>query len=144
MLGVNLVCPGTLKEAYLRDAVAEYTKRLSRFCRLTVTEIAESTPEKEKDAILKACKGYVIALCIEGQTVSSEELARKMENVALSYPTVTFVIGSSEGLDDEVKNRANWKLSFSPMTFPHQLMRVILLEQIYRAFTINNHITYHK
>lgn len=144
MLAVNVVCPGTLKEAYLRDAAAEYAKRLSRFCRLTVTELAETTPEREKDAILRACKGYVVALCVEGTELSSEALADRLEKIALSHSTLTLVIGSSEGLADEVKARADLRLSFSPMTFPHQLMRVMLLEQLYRAFTINNHITYHK
>lgn len=144
MLGINLVCPGNLKEAYLRDAVAEYVRRLSRFCRLTVTEVAESTPEKEKDSILRHLRGTVVALCIEGKELSSTDLASFVEKTSLTSSEITFVIGSSCGLAPEVKARADLRLSFSPMTFPHQLMRVMLLEQIYRAMTILNHVPYHK
>ena len=144
MLSVNIVCVGNLKEKWLREAAAEYEKRLSRFCRLTVTELPEQTPEKEKEKILKKLSGYVIALCVEGTQMSSEELSSKMEKLTMQTSEITFVIGSSEGLADEVKARADFKLSFSKFTFPHQLMRVILLEQVYRAFTIQNNITYHK
>lgn len=144
MLNVNVVCVGKLKEKYWRDAVDEYSKRLSRFCRLSVYEADESEPQKEMPAILKHCSGYVIALCVEGEMMTSEKLAETIEHVAFSHSSVTFVIGSSTGLADGVKKKADIRLSFSPMTFPHQMMRVILLEQIYRAFTINNNIKYHK
>ena len=144
MLGINLVCPGNLKEAYLRDAASEYARRLSRFCRLTVTEVAESTPEKEKDQILRHLCGTVVALCIEGKELSSTDLAAFVEKTSLISSEITFVIGSSCGLAPEVKAKADLRLSFSAMTFPHQLMRVMLLEQIYRAMTIVNHIPYHK
>ena len=144
MLGINLVCPGNLKEAYLRDAASEYARRLSRFCRLTVTEVAESTPEKEKDQILRHLRGTVVALCIEGQELSSTDLAAFVEKTSLTSSEITFVIGSSCGLAPEVKAKADIRLSFSAMTFPHQLMRVMLLEQIYRAMTIVNHVPYHK
>ena len=144
MLGVKIVCVGNLKEKYLKDAAAEYVKRLSRFCDLEITETPESTPAKEKDAILKNIKGKTVALCVEGERMSSEMLAEFIEKTAQSSPKITFVIGGSDGLDGEVKSRADLKLSFSEMTFPHQLMRIILLEQIYRAFTIINNIKYHK
>lgn len=144
MLNVNIVCVGKLKEKYWRDAVCEYSKRLSRFCRLTVFEAEESDPQKEMPVILKNCRGYVIALCVEGEQMTSEKLAQTVEKVAFSNSSITFVIGSSTGLADGVKSAADLKLSFSKMTFPHQMMRVVLLEQIYRAFTINNNIKYHK
>ena len=144
MLTVKIVCVGTLKESYWRDACAEYIKRLSAFCRPVVTELAESCPAKEKDAILRACEGYVVALCVEGASMTSEALADKIETLCQTHSKITFVIGSSCGLDDEVKRRADLRLSFSSFTFPHQMMRVVLLEQIYRAFTINRNMTYHK
>lgn len=144
MLNVNVVCVGKLKEKYWRDAVDEYSKRLSRFCRLTVFEADESDPQKEMPVILKKCKGYVVALCVEGEMMTSEKLAETVEKVSFSHSDITFVIGSSTGLADGVKKAADLRLSFSKMTFPHQMMRVILLEQIYRAFTINNNIKYHK
>ena len=144
MLSVFVVCVGTLKESYLKDAVHEYAKRLCRFCKMQVVEVAESTPEKEKDDLLKQCRGYKIALCVEGKQISSEQLAQKIADVSMQHSSLTFIIGSSTGLDDSVKKAADMQLSFSPMTFPHQLMRVILMEQIYRAFTINHHIKYHK
>lgn len=144
MLNVNIVCVGKLKEKYWRDAVCEYSKRLSRFCRLTVFEAEESDPQKEMPVILKNCRGYIIALCVEGEQMTSEKLAQTVEKIAFSNSSITFVIGSSTGLADGVKSAADLKLSFSKMTFPHQMMRVVLLEQIYRAFTINNNIKYHK
>lgn len=144
MLGIRLVCVGNLKEKYLKDAAAEYVKRLSRFCDLEITETPESTPEKEKDPILKNLKGKAVALCVEGEEMSSEELAKFIAKTAQTSSKITFVIGGSDGLDGEVKARADFRLSFSKMTFPHQLMRIILLEQIYRAFTINENIKYHK
>ncbi len=144
MINVNILCVGNLKEKWLREAAAEYEKRLSRFCRLTVIELPEQTPEKEKEKILSKMKGYNIALCVEGTQMTSEALAEKMDKLTMQTSEITFIIGSSEGLAAEVKQKANFKLSFSEFTFPHQLMRVILLEQIYRAFTIQNNITYHK
>ena len=144
MLGVRILCVGNLKERYLRDAAAEYVKRLSRFCDLEIVETPESDPEKEKDALLRGIKGKTVALCVEGERMSSEKLAEFIDRTAQTSPKLTFIIGGSEGLSPEVKSRADLKLSFSDMTFPHQLMRIILLEQIYRAFTINNNIKYHK
>ena len=112
--------------------------------KIEIYEAGESTPEKEKTEILKNLSGYIIALCVEGKQLSSEKLAAKIEDISNISSKITFVIGGSDGLADEVKAAAALRLSFSEMTFPHQMMRVILLEQIYRAFTINNNITYHK
>lgn len=144
MLTVNLVCVGDLKEKYLKEACNEYIKRLSRFCKLNIIEVAESTKEKEKEFILKKIEGYVVTLCVEGRQLSSGSFSEFIEKTSLISSKITFVIGGSEGLDEEIKNKSNFKFSFSEMTFPHQLMRVIFLEQLYRSFTINNNITYHK
>lgn len=145
MIKVNIVCVGKIKEEFYRSAVAEYSKRLSRFCKLEITEIAEGRNlEEEGAAIARRAQGYVIALCVEGQKLSSEGLASRIKCLCDTGRTITFVIGSSEGLSPSVKNAAKLKLSFSDMTFPHQLMRVILCEQIYRAFMINGGGEYHK
>lgn len=145
MQKITFVVVGKIKEAFYRDAVAEYAKRLSRFAKLEIKEIAEGmNPEAESADILRALKGYVIALAIEGKKLSSEGLAEKIKTCGDKGQEITFIIGSSCGLSDEVKNHADLKLSFSDMTFPHQLMRVILAEQVYRAFMINAGSTYHK
>ena len=145
MQKIYFVVVGKIKEKFYTDAVAEYVKRLSRFAKVEVKELPEgSGPEAEADSILRACKGYVIVLAIEGEKVSSEKLAAKMAKLTNEGKDVTFVIGSSCGLSDKVKQAADYKLSFSDMTFPHQLMRVILAEQVYRAFMINAGATYHK
>ena len=125
--------------------MAEYVKRLSRFAKVEIKELPEgANPEAEADGILRACKGYVIALAVEGEKLSSEKLAVKLQKLTDEGKDVSFVIGSSCGLSDKVKKAADFKLSFSDMTFPHQLMRVILAEQVYRAFMINAGSTYHK
>ena len=145
---ITIVCVGKIKEKFYRDALAEYTKRLSRYCSLSITEVAdEKTKEQASDVecaiikdregerILKSIRedGYVITLAIDGKNLDSVELSKKIENLALTGKSnLYFVIGGSLGLSDEVMKRADYKLSFSRMTFPHQLMRVILLEQIYR------------
>ena len=145
MQKVTIVCVGKIKEAFYRDAVAEYAKRLSRFVAFTVREIAEGRSlEEEGESILHAAKGFIIALCIEGKKMSSEGLAAEMKKLSDRGSEVTFIIGSSCGLCDKVKAVAHLKLSFSDMTFPHQLMRVILCEQIYRAYMINSGSEYHK
>lgn len=157
---ITIVCVGKIKEKFYRDALAEYTKRLSRYCNLTITEVAdEKTKEqasetecaiikdREGERILKSIRddGYVIALAIDGKTLDSVELSEKIDKLGLSGKSnVYFVIGGSLGLSDAVMKRADYKLSFSRMTFPHQLMRVILLEQIYRSYRIINHEPYHK
>ncbi len=151
MIKINLVAVGDIKEKYLVDAIAEYTKRLSRFCSLQIIEIKENT-NKNTQTALKAdeqnitphLKGYVIALAIEGKSLTSPQLAQKIKNLSLTTSEITFVIGASNGLSQQIKNQANELMSFSSLTFPHQLMRVIFLEQLYRAFTINNNISYHK
>lgn len=160
MQHVNIVCFGKLRETFWRDAVAEYAKRLQAFCKFEITEIPEaplrSEPsekeimqalEEEADVALKYIneKSFVIVLCVEGKQMPSEKLAETLSSAAQTgNGNVTFVIGSSFGLSDRVKKKANLKLSFSQMTFPHQLMRVILSEQIYRAYMIQNGTRYHK
>ena len=145
MQKIYVVTVGKIKESFYREAVAEYVKRLSRFAKVEIKELAEGAdPETEADDILRALKGYVIALAVEGEKSSSEKLAKKIKKLCDEGKEITFVIGSSCGLSDRVKNAANERLSFSDMTFPHQLMRVILTEQIYRAFMINSGSTYHK
>ena len=157
---ITIVCVGKIKEKFYRDALAEYTKRLSRYCSLTIMEVAdEKTKEqasetecaiikdREGERILKSIRddGYVIALAIDGKTLDSVDLSEKIDKLGLSGKSnVYFVIGGSLGLSDAVMKRADYKLSFSRMTFPHQLMRVILLEQIYRSYRIINHEPYHK
>ena len=144
MLTVKIVCVGTLKESYWRDACAEYEKRLSAFCKLKIVALPESTLSREKSEILKECEGFVVALCVEGKPMTSEALAEKIASVSQISSKITFVIGSSCGLDPEVKQRADLKLSFSSFTFPHQMMRVLLLEVLYRSFSILKGTKYHK
>lgn len=157
---IDIICVGKVKEQYLRDAIAEYSKRLGRYCKLNILEVAdEKTPEhasegverqikaKEGERIAKHIKpdSYVIALAIDGQQVTSEGFARKIDQLGIQGVShIQFVIGGSIGMDDAILRQANYKLSFSKMTFPHQLMRVILLEQVYRAYKINAHEPYHK
>jgi len=141
MLSVRILCVGTLKEAYLRDAVKEYAKRIGGYARLTVTE----TKNDRELLPLLPPKAYKIALCVEGKQLSSEELAAKLEELPnRGLSEVVFVIGDSDGMGEDIKAACELRLSFSRMTFPHQLMRVILLEQIYRSMTILNHGKYHK
>ena len=157
---ITVITVGKIKEKYLRDAIAEYTKRLSRYCKLEIIEVAdEKTPDqasetveeqirdKEGERILKYIRAdmYVITLEIGGKMVSSEELADKVNMLGIQgQSSVAFVIGGSIGLGREVLKRSDYALSFSKMTFPHQLMRVILLEQVYRSYRIINGEPYHK
>lgn len=157
---ISVICVGKLREKYLSQGVGEYAKRLGKYCSLEIIELAdESTPDnappaivtgikkKEGDRILKVIRddSYCIALAIDGTMLSSEELAAKLDKLALSGKShISFIIGGSLGLSDEVLARADFRLSFSKMTFPHQLMRMILLEQIYRAYKINRNEPYHK
>ncbi len=152
----QIVCVGSLKEKYFIDAVKEYQKRLSKFGEVRIIEVAEEkltschasdvekVKEKEGERLLEKCSGYVILCDLQGENISSTQLSQKLENIKQQHSTITFVIGGSYGVSEKVKKRADYLLCFSPMTFPHQLMRVILLEQIYRAETIAHHITYHK
>lgn len=145
MQKVNIVCVGKLKEKFYGDAVAEYCKRLSRFAAVTIRELPEKrTLSEEGSLILREMRGYTIVLAVEGKKLSSEALAEKVRQLCNAGKEITFVIGSSCGLSEEVKAAADFLLSFSDMTFPHQLMRVILCEQIYRAFMINAGCEYHK
>ena len=148
MLRVNLICCGKLKERFYSDACAEYEKRLSRYCSFEMTELPETGDlKKEGEAILSKIPAgaYVIALCIEGKLKSSEELAALLkEQCDRGISRIVLLIGSSFGLDEKVKQRADLRLSMSPMTFPHHLARVMVLEQLYRAFTINEGGKYHK
>ena len=157
---ITLVTVGKIKEKYLKDAIAEYSKRLGKYCKLEIIEVAdEKTPEnasateedmirqKEGERILSHIRdgAYVIALAIRGKELSSEELAAKIARLAVEGKgQLVFIIGGSLGLSEAVMKRSDYHLSFSPMTFPHQLMRVILLEQIYRSFRINAGEPYHK
>ena len=141
---INIVAVGNLKDKFFTDACAEYEKRLRRYCKTEIREITESNEKKEALEILNCLKGYVIVLAIEGKNMSSEEFADFIEKKTLSASEFTFVIGGSTGLDDSVKQRADLMLGFGRMTFPHRLARVMLLEQIYRAFGIIHHTAYHK
>lgn len=145
MQKITFLVVGKIKEAFYREAVAEYVKRLSRFVKLEIKELAEGASlETEADEILRQIKGYSIALAVEGEKLSSESLAKKMQTLSNAGKDVTFIIGSSNGLSPRVKTAVDYRLSFSDMTFPHQLMRVVLAEQVYRAYMINAGSTYHK
>ncbi|MDD6995565.1 MAG: 23S rRNA (pseudouridine(1915)-N(3))-methyltransferase RlmH [Candidatus Borkfalkiaceae bacterium] len=145
MQKIRIVTVGKLKERFWKEAVAEYTKRLSRFADVEIKELPErNTLEEEGKDILSACRGYVTALAVEGEKFSSERFAALLKKKADEGAELTFVIGSSCGLCPAVKRVADRLLSFSDFTFPHQLMRVILCEQVYRAFMINSGSAYHK
>lgn len=146
-MNITVLCIGKLKEKYWVDAIAEYSKRLSKYCHLTIEELKEGTVSVEGQNLLKKLKKdtFVITLEIKGTSLTSEGLAEKLESLGIEGKSdVTFVIGGSDGLSEEVSQRADFKLSFSQMTFPHQMMRVFLLEQIYRGFKIIKGETYHK
>lgn len=152
MIKINLICVGNLKDKFYIDACEEYKKRLSRFCSLKIIELKEYTnfdntekiKEYEGEEIIKNIKGFCVLMDVKGNLISSEDLSKKIENISLSESEITFIIGGSYGVSNQVKNRANLIISVSKMTFPHRLFRVMLLEQIYRAFTISNNIGYHK
>lgn len=160
MLRVNLICVGKLKEKYLKDACGEYAKRLQSFCKFEITEVdEEKTSDSPNDSQIENILNYegrrilskidrsarVIAMCIEGRQKSSKELSEYFDAAAVSgISTIAFVIGGSWGLSEEVKKRADLRLSMSKMTFPHQLARVMLCEQIYRGFSISAGTKYHK
>ena len=157
---IKIVTVGKLKEKYLKDGIAEYSKRISRFAAVEMIELAdEKTPDRASDSenekildlegnrILSTIgdREFVVVLAIEGKTLSSEEFSKQLEQASINgYSTLTFVIGGSLGLSPKVKNRANLSLSFGRLTLPHQLMRLVLVEQIYRAFTIQQGSPYHK
>lgn len=159
MLNINIICVGKLKEEYLKDALKEYSKRLSKYCNLTITELQdEKLPNKINSSIIndiknKECEkiyqsikkdSYVFCLDLKGKQFSSEEFSQKIDNIALNENShISFIIGGTLGLNEKVLNASNEKICFSKMTFPHQLIRVFLLEQLFRAFKISKGETYH-
>lgn len=158
-MNINIICAGKIKEKYFTDAVNEYAKRLSRFVKLNIIEvpdekIPENASEKEMETVKNKegerilsklpTSSFIVTLCIEGKELSSVDLARKIADISMTSSSISFIIGGSLGLSDEVKARSQLRLSFGRMTLPHQLMRVVLAEQLYRAFKINNNESYHK
>ena len=142
---IKIICVGKLKEKYLVDACLEYTKRINKYTKLEIIELKDSNIKDERDNILKYInKDYIITLEIEGNMLDSPTLAKKIDSIFLTNSNITFIIGGSLGLHEDIKKISNFKLSFSTLTFPHQLFRVMLLEQIYRSFKILNNETYHK
>ncbi|WP_069650720.1 23S rRNA (pseudouridine(1915)-N(3))-methyltransferase RlmH [Caloranaerobacter ferrireducens] len=159
-MNITIISVGKIKEKYLNDGIKEFSKRLSKYCKLKLIEVNdEKAPESLSEAEMEIVKkkegerilsklnesSYIITLCIDGKSLSSEEFSKKLDSLALSgNSNITFIIGGSLGLSQEVINKSHFKLSFSKMTFPHQLMKLILLEQIYRAFRISRGEPYHK
>ena len=149
---IKIIAPGKIKEKYLIEAIEEYTKRISKYTKISIIEVKDEdfdinkTLEKERDNIIKYIddKDYIITLDIDGNNLSSEEFASKIDSIYNHNSNITFIIGGSYGLHEDIKKMSDFSLSFSKMTFPHQLFRVILLEQIFRAYKINNNETYHK
>ena len=150
---IKLITVGKIKEKYLKDAILEYTKRISKYTKLEIIELPDYdydnkqiVLEKEKENIIKHInsRDYVITMQIEGKNISSEDFADRIDKVFVTNPNIVFIIGGSYGLHDDIKKISNFSLSFSKMTFPHQLFRVLLLEQIYRAYKIINNESYHK
>lgn len=149
---IKIICVGKIKEKFYTDAIEEYLKRLSKYTKINIIEVKDEnfddskTLLKERDSILKYIeeKDYVITMEIEGNELDSVTFANKIDEIQSNYPNITFVIGGSIGLHEDIKKLSNYRLSFSKMTFPHQLFRVILLEQLYRSYKIINNETYHK
>ena len=159
MLTINIICVGKIKEKFLKAALDEYLKRLSKYCKLNILELPdEKIPEKinpniENEIKSKECTNiinhikkdsYVICLDLTGKELSSEQFSKNIENISMQSSQITFIIGGSLGLNQQILSLANQKICFSKMTFPHQLIRVFLLEQIFRAFKISNNETYHR
>ena len=141
---IKVLCVGKIKEDYLKELIKDYQKRIQKYHKIEIIEVKdEATLDLEKNHLEKylSSKDYIVTLEIEGKQLTSEELASKIEKTFLSYPNITFVIGSSLGIAKKIKEMSNFALSFSPLTFPHGLFRGMLLEQIYRAFKIINHET---
>ncbi len=158
MLNISIICVGKIKEKYLKDAIDEYSKRLSKYCNLNFVELSdEKLPDKTYESLLnevkeKECKkilnsikkdSYVIALDLKGKELSSEKFSEKIDKLAFTNSSITFIIGGTLGLTDEIRNISNELICFSKMTFPHQLIRLFLTEQLYRAFKISKGETYH-
>lgn len=143
---IKVICVGKIKEDYLKEAILDYTKRINKYHKLEIIQVNDSNMNDEALLIMKHIdsKDYVITLEIDGKSVTSIQLSEMIDKLFITNSNITFVIGGSDGLSDIVKKRSNYALSFSKLTFPHQLFRVILLEQIYRAFKIINNESYHK
>lgn len=150
---IKILCVGKIKEKFFKDAISEYSKRLSKYTNLQIIEVDDINSDnintildKEKDLIIKhiSSKDYVITLEIEGKQLNSLEFSKKIEELQIYNSSIVFIIGGSYGLHQQIKDRADYKLSFSKLTFPHQLFRIILLEQIYRVYKIINNESYHK
>lgn len=150
---IKILCVGKIKEKFFKDAISEYSKRLSKYTNFQIIEVDDINSDnintilnKEKDLIIKhiSSKDYVITLEIEGKQLNSLEFSKKIEELQIYNSSIVFIIGGSYGLHQQIKDRADYKLSFSKLTFPHQLFRIILLEQIYRAYKIINNESYHK
>ncbi len=143
---IKIICIGKIKENYLKDAINDYKKRISKYHKIEIVELPDSNIDNEKELIKKNInsKDYIITMEIEGNMLSSIELSEKIDKTFITNPNITFIIGGSTGLHQEIKNISNYKLSFSKLTFPHGLFRLILLEQIYRSFKILNNESYHK
>lgn len=159
MLNINLICIGKIKEKFLKDAIEEYSKRLSKYCKLSIIELSdEKIPDKlypklEQEIKAKECNNiikhikkdsYIIALDLSGIEYNSEEFSKKIQNISMENSNITFIIGGSLGLTENLLKICNLKICFSKMTFPHQLIRIFLLEQTFRAFKIQNGETYHR
>ena len=143
---IKIICVGKIKENYLRDMINDYAKRISKYHKIEIIELTDSNINKEKEELLSVIntKDYNIVMDIDGNNLSSREFAEKIDKTFLINSNITFIIGGSDGISPEIKELANYRLSFSKLTFPHQLFRGILLEQIYRAFKILNNESYHK
>ena len=143
---IKIICVGKVKENYLRDMINDYAKRISKYHKIEIIELTDSNINKEKEELLRVIntKDYNIVMDIDGNNLSSREFAEKIDKIFLINSNITFIIGGSDGVSPEIKELANYRLSFSKLTFPHQLFRGILLEQIYRAFKILNNESYHK
>lgn len=143
---IKIICIGKLKEQYLKDGINDYLKRISKYHKINIIELPDSNINAEGNEILKHIdnKDYLIALCIEGEELSSIQLSEKIDKTFITNSNITFIIGGSDGIGENIKNKCNFKLSFSKLTYPHGLFRLILLEQIYRSFKILNNESYHK
>jgi len=143
---IKIICVGKIKESFYREAISEYLKRMGKYQKLEIIEVSDSNMEQERDLILKKIdkKDYLVTMEIEGKMLNSLEFSEMIDKTFLNYSTITFIIGGSDGLHEDIKKLSQLSISFSKMTFPHQLFRVILLEQIYRAFKIQHNESYHK
>ena len=143
---IKIICVGKLKEKYLIEGINDYLKRINKYHKIEIIELSDSNIDTEGNEIMKYLnpKEYIISLCIEGNELSSTEFANKIDKTFITNSTITFIIGGSNGIREDIKEKSNYKLSFSKLTYPHGLFRIILLEQIYRSFKILNNETYHK